>query len=48
MKANLLAAAAALSLLGLSNQVRADEVQFVTLPEAVRTTVIRETRITDY
>ena len=48
MKANLFVAVVALSALGLSNQVRADEVQFVTLPEAVRTTVIRETQIPDY
>lgn len=48
MKANLFVAIAAFSALGLSNQVRADEVQFVTLPEAVRTTVIRETQIPDY
>jgi hypothetical protein len=48
MKANLFVAIAAFSVLGLSRQVRADEVQFVTLPEAVRTTVIRETQIPDY
>jgi hypothetical protein len=48
MKANLLVAIVAFAALGLSNQVRADEVQFVTLPEAVRTTVIRETQIPDY
>lgn len=48
MKANLFVAIAAFSALSLSNQVRADEVQFITLPEAVRTTVIRETQIPDY
>ena len=48
MKASLLVSVAALSALGLSGQIRADEVQFVTLPEAVRTTVIRETQIPDY
>ena len=48
MKTKLLIAIAAFSALGLSNQVRADEIQFVTLPEAVRTTVIRETHIPDY
>jgi hypothetical protein len=48
MKANLFVTIAAFSALGLSGQVRADEVQFVTLPEAVRTTVIKETQIPDY
>jgi hypothetical protein len=48
MKANLLVAIATLSALGFYDRLRADEVQFVTLPDAVRTTVVRETQIPDY
>src|SRR6202035_547685 len=34
--------------LGMLAQANADEIQFVTLPEIVRTTVVRESNIPDY
>jgi hypothetical protein len=33
---------------GVLAQANADEIQFVTLPEVVRTTVVRESNIPDY
>jgi hypothetical protein len=47
MNANFLFAAGVLALSGTVAAL-ADDVQFVTLPETVRTAVIRETRIPDY
>src|SRR6266853_2026973 len=47
MKAKILAIAA-LAVLGVLAQANADEIQFVTLPEVVRTTVVRESNIPDY
>ncbi len=47
MKAKLLAFAAALGVATLA-QANADDVQFVTLPQVVRTTVVRESNIPDY
>ncbi len=47
MKAKILAIAA-LAGLGVLAQANADEIQFVTLPEVVRTTVVRESNIPDY
>jgi hypothetical protein len=47
MKAKLLAIAAVAGLGGLA-QANADDIQFVTLPEVVRTTVVRESNIPDY
>ena len=47
MKAKLLAFAAALGVVTLV-QANADDVQFVTLPQVVRTTVVRESNIPDY
>jgi hypothetical protein len=47
MKAKLLAIAAVAGL-GVLAQANADEIQFVTLPEVVRTTVVRESNIPDY
>jgi hypothetical protein len=46
MKAKFLVAAGALGLSGMVAAL-ADDIQFVTLPEMVRTAVIRETRIPD-
>jgi len=47
MKAKILAIAG-IAGLGMLAQANADEVQFVTLPEVVRTTVVREGNIPDY
>jgi hypothetical protein len=47
MKAKILAIAGVAGL-GLLAQANADEIQFVTLPEVVRTTVVRESNIPDY
>jgi flagellar basal body P-ring protein FlgI len=47
MKAKILIIAAALGL-GVSTVALGDEIQFTTVPEAVRTSVIRETNIPDY
>jgi hypothetical protein len=47
MKCKLLAIAAVAGL-GALVQANADEVQFVTLPDVVRTTVVRESNIPDY
>ncbi|HZC59875.1 MAG TPA: hypothetical protein VE154_07760 [Chthoniobacterales bacterium] len=47
MKTIILICAVALGL-GALVQAKADDVQFVTLPQVVRTTVIRETNIPDY
>jgi hypothetical protein len=47
MKAKLLAIAAVAGL-GVLAQANADEIQFVTLPAVVRTTVVRESNIPDY
>jgi hypothetical protein len=47
MKANILIIAAGIGL-GLTTVALGDEIQFTTLPQAVRTTVIRETNIPDY
>jgi hypothetical protein len=47
MKAQLFAIVVAFGL-GVLQQAYADEVQFVTLPEVVRTTVVREGNIPDY
>jgi hypothetical protein len=47
MKAKILAIAGVAGL-GVLAQANADEIQFVTLPEVVRTTVVRETNIPDY
>src|SRR5260370_26140444 len=47
MKAKILAIAALVGL-GVLAQANADEIQFVTLPEVVRTTVVRESNIPDY
>ena len=47
MKAKILAIAAVAGL-GMLAQAYADEIQFVTLPEVVRTTVVRESNIPDY
>jgi hypothetical protein len=46
MKAKFLVAAGVLSLSGMVAAL-ADDIQFVTLPETVRTAVVRETRIPD-
>jgi hypothetical protein len=47
MKTTILICAGVLGL-GAIVQAKADDVQFVTLPEVVRTTVVRETNIPDY
>jgi hypothetical protein len=47
MKAKILALAGVAGL-GVLAQANADEIQFVTLPEVVRTTVVRESNIPDY
>ena len=47
MKAKILAIAGVAGL-GMLAQANADEIQFVTLPEVVRTTVVRESNIPDY
>jgi hypothetical protein len=47
MKAKILALAGVAGL-GVLAQANADEIQFVTLPEVVRTTVVRESIIPDY
>jgi hypothetical protein len=47
MKAIILAIAGVAGL-GVLAQANADELQFVTLPEVVRTTVVRESNIPDY
>jgi hypothetical protein len=47
MKAKLLAIAAVVGL-GVLARANADEIQFVTLPQVVRTTVVRESNIPDY
>jgi hypothetical protein len=47
MKAKLLAIAAVAGL-GVLAQANADEIQFVSLPAVVRTTVVRESNIPDY
>ena len=47
MNAKILAIAGVAGLSVLA-QANADEIQFVTLPEVIRTTVIRETNIPDY
>src|SRR5271166_6357660 len=47
MKAKLLAMAAVAGL-GVLAQANADEIQFVSLPAVVRTTVVRESNIPDY
>jgi hypothetical protein len=47
MKAKILAIAGVAGLCMLA-QANADEIQFVTLPEVVRTTVVRESNIPDY
>jgi hypothetical protein len=47
MKTIILVCAAVLGL-GALVQAKADDVQFVTLPQVVRTTVVRETNIPDY
>jgi hypothetical protein len=47
MKSQVIALLAAFGL-AAGNQAYADEAQFVTLPEVVRTTVVRETNIPDY
>ena len=47
MKAKILAIAGVAGL-GVLAQANADEIQFVTLPEVVRTTVVRESNIPDF
>jgi hypothetical protein len=47
MKAKIIAIAGVAGL-GVLAQANADEIQFVTLPEVVRTSVVRETNIPDY
>src|ERR1700686_3073841 len=47
MKAKILAIAGVVGS-GVLPQANADEIQFVTLPEVVRTTVVRESNIPDY
>jgi hypothetical protein len=47
MKAKILAIAGVAGL-GVIAQANADDIQFVTLPEVVRTTVVRESNIPDY
>ena len=47
MKAKILAIAGVAGL-GMLAQANADEIQFVTLPEVVRTTVVRESNIPDF
>ena len=47
MKAKLLAISAVAGL-GVLAQANADEIQFVSLPAVVRTTVVRESNIPDY
>jgi len=47
MKAKILALAGVAGL-GVLAQANADEIQFVTLPEVVRTTVVRESNIPDF
>jgi hypothetical protein len=47
MKANILIIATVVGL-GITTVALGDEIQFVTLPQPVRTAVVRETRIPDY
>ena len=47
MKAKILAIAGVAGLSVIA-QANADDIQFVTLPEVVRTTVVRESNIPDY
>jgi len=47
MKAKILIVAAVIGL-GVTTVALGDEIQFVTLPQAVRTAVVRETNIPDY